>query len=157
MSKSLNVIPEELSRVGDELGRRYADALQKAKTALQELGTTARIPAGADRVSRTAAQSFDEAGKKFHEPTAVSLQTLDRAGLALLRIAQGYNVADDQSRTTVQQAASGILGPLIQLASTLPQQIAQGASATGEAGDAAAFTTDEETGDEDAAPDTTIV
>ncbi len=141
MFQSLQIRPEDVIRTGNELTERFVRATEQARKALTELSSTAGMPASGDQVSREAAKALRDSGKEFERPTAGAFQALSEAAQALIGIAKSFDTADKSGggAASLQAAAEG-LAPLTQVATTLPQMIAEAASATGEDADAAALT-----------------
>lgn len=163
MSQSLQIRPEDVIRTGNELTERFVRATEQARKVFTELSNTAGTPASGDQVSREAAKALRDSGTEFQRPTAGAFQALAEAAQAIIGIAQSFDTADksgggdtsgggDKSgggASSLQAVVEG-LAPLTQLATTLPQMIAEATSATGENGDAAALAADQDVqGDQD--------
>lgn len=157
MSQSLQIRPEDVIRTGNELTERFVRATEQARKVFTELSNTAGTPASGDQVSREAAKALRDSGTDFQRPTAGAFQALAEAAQAIIGIAQSFDTADKSGggdtsgggASSLQAVVEG-LAPLTQLATTLPQMIAEAASATGENGDAAALAADQDVqGDRD--------
>jgi hypothetical protein len=146
MSRSLEVLPEELVRVSGALDERFSTATEKVTNAL---GVLVPVPAGADSVSIEAAAAVQRIAPEVQQVLADALVKVADAARALVPIAQNYIATDAAGAASVQQAALGGIGQLAQVLSTTVPQIAQAASAADAGGGGLALAADRDSAGED--------